>query len=1022
MNYRRAWLALAFGVMACGGDDAAGLDKFLPEIPAPTGEAQSVWAGEITADHSDELIDGPATSGLVGDFFMRNSKARFVIQSPARVIGVVPQGGNLVDAVALDGDGNDISGDHFGELSMVYLVGRTCRHDSVEVVQDGSGGGAAVIRARGMAETNDFINLRGIGLLSIPLELDPDIDDGVECATTYVLPPDSTSLQVYWTLYNPGTNDINGPFGALNDTGGNTEAWAPTRGFERLGIDAITELGDPAPIDYTMYQGPGVAYGIVPRHEDPTITNSAFLIAGVSVVLFGADKLLDMLNEDYFYLHLPAQGGVTNQLDVVVGADAADTEEAFRTVRGEPVAELSGSVEWGSGGPGVGARVGAYEDSDQSGDIGPDDLILSYFDVQGDGSFSGKIPPGNYLLRAEVKDTARSAEQTVTLSASGTSGLSFTLPDPVYYDYSIKDDADDNFIPGRLTIVGHHPAYPDLRVFETYDRKSGVVKKVMSLRGTTVVGDDADPQFALAPGESYRIYASRGTEWSVDSLVVSPQVGDPVQNVDFRLRRVAPADGYVSSEYHVHMVGSPDSPVLDEERIKTGVAEGVELFAATDHDYVTELEPIIEAMGLENVIRSFPGEEITSFVYGHFQAYPVIPDPDSPVHGAVDWAHGTDGYAMTPGEIYQAARDNGAECVQINHPRALPGDVTDFQQFFDRAGVIYDYDNRAILSDKDHQPVPNDWMRLPEGSLWDDSFNTLEVWNGFATGDTNNDGVREIAKVDMVIRDWFNFLSFGFPVSPTANSDTHTIVKDPIGMPRTYVKVVDDSAAGIESGNIVDDALDTLTGGNPRDMVLTDGPFLSVRVAGETGSPLGSVVEATDGSITFDVEATSAEWAEINTIEVFSNMTPDVGSWIDESALQPLYCFTSRTGLADNDTCALATGGAQALTVDLEDMGNGINRYHATVSVTVNADDIVNREGATDGDAWLVFRVYGTRAIFPLMVDGVLDDTTVDTFVTGNPDDVNAILDGYGIPAEAFTSAVFVDFDGGGYTAIFSPE
>src|SRR5690606_12885908 len=133
----------------CGGDDGPSLDDFLPEVPAPTGEPQAVWAGPITADNPGELIPGPAASGLVGDFFMRNARGRYVIEAATRVIGAIPQGGNVVDAVPVGPDG-DLGEDHFGELSAIYLLGRTCEHRTVEVIQDGSSGGAAVVRARGV--------------------------------------------------------------------------------------------------------------------------------------------------------------------------------------------------------------------------------------------------------------------------------------------------------------------------------------------------------------------------------------------------------------------------------------------------------------------------------------------------------------------------------------------------------------------------------------------------------------------------------------------------------------------------------------------------------------------------------------------------------------------------------------------------------------------------------------------------------------------------------------------------------
>jgi hypothetical protein len=981
-----------------------------------------VWAGAITTDSASELIEGPAATGMIGDFYMRNNRTRFVIQAPTRVIGVIPQGGNLVDAVLLDDEGNQVTGDHFGELSFVYLVGRTCEHETLEVVQDGSGGGAAVLRARGLTAPNDFINLRGMGLLNIPLDLDPDIDDRVECATTYILHPDSTVLEVRWTLFNPNDTAIRAPFAAFTDTGGDVESWGAGRGFERLGIEAITSAADPAPVDYVVYQGKGVAYGALPRHAVDA-TNSTFLVAGVSVLLYGATNLLDILNPDTFYLYLPAEGGVTHALDFVVGRDASDVEEQYRLGRGDQVAELSGSVDWLSGGAAEGARVGVFADT--GGGLGADNAVITYMDVGADGSFSARLAPGNYLLRADVQDVAYSEARSVTVPAQG---VDFVLPDPVYYEYSILDDETDEPIPGKLTVIGRHPAPPDSRLFETYDGYDGLVRMEWSIRGgTTDIGDGADAPFPLPAGGTYRIIATRGTEWSIDSVVVTPQANDIVQDVELRLRRVLPTEGYVSTEWHVHMIGSPDSPVDYHDRVATFVADGVEVWAATEHDYVSDVQPLVEQLGLERYTRVIPGLEVTPFTYGHFNAWPIVPDTTSPNRGAVDWARGADGYALIPSEIFGILRGKGAELIQVNHPRAGPGGITDFQQYFDRAGLVFDYEARTVGGDLFEQPVPNDWMRLPEAALWDDGFNALEVWNGFGMVDSNEDGVREIGRLDTVLRDWFNFLSFGMDITPIGSSDTHTMVRDPGGMPRTYVRVTDDSPEALASGTVVEDVLATLSGadGAPRDVVVSNGPHLAVRVQGEEQSALGRTIDGTSGSVTFEITAWSPEWAEFDTIEVFANQTPPVGKRVRVTALEPLACFTARdmSEAAENDTCANASlGGAQPLDVDPVEVENGHYRYQATVSFTLTPGDLDNRAGATGDDAWIVVRVRGDVAIFPLLLSGVMNDSTIDTLVSGSDEERRAIRVGRGVPAQAFTAPIYVDFDGGGYRAIFSPQ
>ena len=101
--------------------------------------------------------------------------------------------------------------------------------------------------------------------------------------------------------------------------------------------------------------------------------------------------------------------------------------------------------------------------------------------------------------------------------------------------------------------------------------------------------------------------------------------------------------------------------------------------------------------------------------------------------------------------------------------------------------------------------------------------------------------------------------------------------------------------------------------------------------------------------------------------------------------------------------------------------GGGFQRYEATIQVTLDVQDIVNRAGATGTDAWLVFRVRGDRSIFPLRTDDAVDDTTLPVLLGGDMTAIAGALRGHGIPAAAFTAPVFVDYDGGGYRAPFAP-
>ena len=1012
--------------LICGGagcsscDDETGLSDYYPPLP-PTGGPVGAYAGEVT--DPSELIEGPARSGLVGDFYIKNDVASFIVQAPTRVIGVIPQGGNIVDAILLDGAGQPAVQDHFGELAMIYVLGRTCEHDRIEIVRDGSAGGAAVLRAIGKSGNNDFINIKGIGALPVAPDVDPDIDDGVQCATTYILAPGSTTLELHHSLFNPGPDAVVGPLGTMADTGGETEGWTNARGFERADISVIASLGTPAPIDYVVYQGPGVAYGVIPRHDTPTVHTQA-VIAGVSILLDGNDALLDILNRDKYFLDIKPGKGFRQGYDVVIGRDGADIDEVFRAGNGETLRAVSGRVDFSGGEAAVGARVGVFLDGNNNGQIDPlsvvdgtgqpFDKIVSYMDVGADGTFAGQVPTaaGPLLLRAEVKNVGRSATMPVADTAN------FTIPSPLRVDFQILDDATNAPIPGRLMVVGDHAALPDPRVFEVYDRIDGIVTQTHAIRGTTTdIGDGADAPLYLPAGGTYRVYASRGTEWSIASEAVTASGA-----LTFRLRHVNPTPGYLATDWHVHQIGSPDANVPEDERVRSAVSAGIEVFAATDHDFVSDLQPVVRGLGVERLVRVVGGLEVTPFAHGHFNTWPLAPDRDSANGGAIDWARGQAGYAMLPGEIFAAMRARGAQLVQVNHPRG--SGITEFQNAWSRANVKFDYDARMIYGDYRNASMPNDYLRLPEASLWSDEFNGLEVWNGMRVNDSNGDGVREITSLDLVLRDWLSMLSLGLYVTPFGNSDTHTTVDEAVGMPRTYIRVPDDSPDALASGAAAEAVLATQLGANatPRDVVVTNGPMITVQA--NAMPALGRVFTPNFGTaITLVVTVTSPDWAEFDTLEVFANATPAGLRPSDPTALVPLKCWTARAlaALAANDPCSEAALAPEALTVELATVSGAFRRYQATVTVTLDVQDIATRAGATGSDAWLVFRVRGERAIFPLVAREAITPATQAALLGGDFDQIRAATTGVGVPAAAFTAPVFVDFDGGGYRAPFAP-
>jgi hypothetical protein len=999
-----------------GGGTGSALDKWLPPLPAPDGSAPSVSAGVVTS--AAQLPSGQARSGLVGDYFIKNSAVSFIIQGPQRFIGVVPWGGNVVDAVMLDAQGQPTTDDQFGELSMFYVLGRTCAHDRVDVLLDGSGGGPAVIRARGVAKVNDYMNLKGLGIINVAGDQDPTLEDQVECATTYTLQPGSNVLEVQWTLYNGGTIELKAPFGAISDVGGESEPFVPRTGFSKATLDSILTQGDPAPVPYAVFQSPGIAYGLLPRHADPTTSSAVLTIAGVNITLFGAQTFLDILQQASFYLDLPAKQGVTHALDFVVGKDGNAVDVAWRTrASGETLQPISGHVTWTPGdAPAPGARVGVYSDGNGNGNLDTDDPIVTYFDVAADGTYAGQLPAGTYFLRADQRLESRSAVQTVTVAAAAVSA-DLGLPATARYDFTITDSETGQPIPCKLTVIGVSPVFPDQRVVMAYDQRPVAVQMTHAIHGTTVplaAGDPIDPPMQLPVGGTYKVFVSRGPEWSVASTVITPVAG-ATETISLELTRVVDTTGYLAADFHQHSVGSPDSPVPYAVRLATLVSEGIEFFASTDHDYLSDYAPVIAQEHATDLIDTVIGVEATSFSYGHFMAYPLTDDPDDPSHGAVDWATGTD-FALLPSEMWTAYRGKGAKVIQVNHPRTLES-FAGFLAYFDVAGLSFDYVDHSFEGKVAKQPVPADWLRLPDGAkIFSDAFDTLEVWNGFKPGDFNGDGWREEGSLDLVLQDLMDFTSFGKLLTPLGNSDSHNKDLEPAGEPRNLIRVSDDTPGPI-SDVTRDEMWAAMTGAAPRDVVVTDGPMLAVKIDG--ANAIGRVVAINGGSAELAVEVTSPDWIDVDTIELFiDTMRSDSAT----SALQPTYCFTARTGLSALDTCALASGGARPLTsVTQEVVGsNGARRNVVHLTFTLDVADLPHPAGATGQDAWLIVRASGQRAVFPSLLNDLPGDAA-QTLVSGTPEEVDAVLRSSGIPAMAICAPVLLDVDGGGWLAPFAP-
>ncbi len=990
-------ILFAFG---CSSGDP--LENALPPLP-PTGGAALAAAGRLTAEnYEQERVKGPASQGLVGDYFMRNEKLRMVVQAPGRAIGPCPFGGNVIDLDRVDAP----AGDQLGEVSAFLQLGRTINWDSVEIVRDGAKGGPAVLRFRGHDAKDDFINLPGLGSFAIGIADDyrADIDLKWRAAVTYILSPGQTQLRMIYTFYNPGDLDEATTWGTLSDTGAGPEIFHPFLGFGELGFADIVGTSKFPLVTYAAFLGRDIAYGIVPVFTDQTIAGASVPIAGVDVEVYQLKDLFDAFGSTGQSLVVKSNGTATREVELVVGRDVGDVTAQAHALRGEATVPFSGTVAAGAG-----ARVTVLDPAQPAGA-----QLLTTLSVDGDGRFAGALPAGSYQFQAEGDGWRRGAPVSASIPGGD---VALTIPAAAMIDYTVKDRAGAS-IPAKITVVGAPGAVPDRHFRDTVKDvlPYGIANWIHSRYGDSTLATRYDHPIPLVPGR-YRVIASRGPEWSRFEQVVDLPAGGA--RVDAVLDHVAPTPGYVAADFHQHSHISPDAVTPPEDRVVSYLVDGTDFISSSEHDVLFDYAPLIDALGANDLLDSSIGVETTAWDYGHFIGFPLVVDPLSPNGGALDWAGGELGLNLPPPQIFDGLRKQGAKVVQVNHPRSMPGDFSSFQQTFDRVGLRFDFGAHTFYGDSKLMPVSALILGLPEDqALFAPTFDSHEIYNGFHLPAMVVDGERVDQKVDINLRDWMNFLSFGFTPTPTGVSDSHEWISSPGGLPRTLVRVPDDSPGAISAG-LEDAVVATLSGkGVPHDVVVTNAPFLQFTV---DGMGIGSTVAHASGPLAMHLTVVTSTWAPVDTVEIFANNTFDIPTpkGMDPAALVPAVCFTTRA--VPTARCAMGLGGARAMTVTSVETVPGVAasaRLEIAIDVTdVDADMLLARQraGAGGRDLWLVARATGDTGLFPIIPNAV-DPTVPMTDLVDTLD-----LAARGIPALAFTNAIFVDVDGNGWKGPFQP-
>ncbi len=855
------------------------------------------------------LIGGPDAIGGVGDWYLANEIVEVVVDDPARRFSKNNHGGRIVDVGLRDRRGEDQFAELFPLLNLDQRV--DLRFDQIRaeidpggawarLVVTGSRGPGAIARGSRFARYFDLLVPDAAQIADVRIE------------TEYAVFPGEPWVRITTSIRNDG--DRPAPIFAYADVlmrGGrsmrswvaNTLAPERSRGFEHTSFDRTNILGSGAAMaSFTHVSVPGVAqfpaiayalyspertalglpsYGVTSEHV--TVINAFLGDRGGQEV--GTLRLLRATRgelgpgETWSYprrLLVTGRDDVASTTDVIFPALGVTDGKSGIRGRIAPVEERA-VIE-------VRSRAGIPVTSIASSTQGPEA-----------GRFHAVLAPGEYtlVLRAAQRPERR-LDVTVTPGAISEIPMqSLEALGSLRFEPAFADAG-----PGRVIVTGIPPT-PDpvfgaeLLDFRIDGARAGSGSETRELH---FVGGPSDPlRVPLASGR-YRLVATRGLEFTLDSAEVT--IADAEVRVEpFQLARVIGLQGIASADFHVHAEASDDSAMPNAARLASFVAEGLDVIVSTDHDHLGSFGPALAALGLGGRIRVIQGVEATSstpsaqapWTLGHSNAWPIAYQATAHRKGAPPTQD------RTLAELYSQLRSvYGARVVQLNHPLGKHRGQDDDQAYL----THLDDAGHAVDPELPLEAAPNDALliRAPDGHTRAIDFDAIELMNG-----DSHDMFLQVREL------WYALLRQGLRRTATANSDTHG--PDEIaGYPRNYVYIASAGEAWDTAGFDAAIREGRLFG--------TTGPLIAEFTV--NGARMGDDVTAPAGRAVVELSVAAAPWVSVDEVRLLANGEV-VRRWreLPSGASPPTMRLRERVELALERDAFLTVEAGAPLEIDL---------------------------------------------------------------------------------------------------------
>lgn len=373
---------------------------------------------------------------------------------------------------------------------------------------------------------------------------------------------------------------------------------------------------------------------------------------------------------------------------------------------------------------------------------------------------------------------------------------------------NILEGSDHSFIPSRLTIINKK------MILQSVGGKSN---DTLAVRPGIIYTSTGRITIGLPAGE-YRLYATRGFEYGVDSTDIRINSGDTI-HTSLHLLREVETPGLVSSDTHIHtLTYSNHGDATLKERVITIAGEGIEMPVITEHNLSVNIASLADSMGLLGYFTPVQGTEMTTS-FGHFNLFPLensnVPDFD-----VKNWK-----------EVKSnIQKDPSIKAVILNHARDIHKNFRPI-------------DSSHMISKIGFQPEE-----------WPFPANAMELVN---SGSTQTDPLQ-------LTFDWFDLLKKGYKIAGIGASDSHDVSRFLIGQSRTYIKSNDSNVGKITTTKVIDDLVAGKT-------MVSFGLLTEIKVndKGEAGDTM-----MIRGRARVKVKVSGPSWARAEKLTIYVNGLP----------------------------------------------------------------------------------------------------------------------------------------------------